>query len=319
MFLTLTVGACIALISQIYNMPGNLTSFLLIWAILALPIIYFMNAASVGVLYLLGIMWYFSATQDASLPIRKTWIYWLLLGAFIPFYKYLLGSKPNSGFIPIFNYLIPAAILYGFFMFTGNGSVILIGYFCLLGSFYMIGHLDRFKNMGLVRNGFWVIGAIGSIGILLVFSFYEAWEGLKNNIHIELWEGVSTAVAFLGAITLLGHHVKNKNINISNPIMPLFLIFIPIYFLGLSYPRIAQILVNILIMIIAILTIKKGVDYDHLGILNYGLIIISVLMMCRFFDSNISFVIRGLMFVAVGLSFFLTNYLLIKKRKTHGQ
>ena len=36
---------------------------------------------------------------------------------------------------------------------------------------------------------------------------------------------------------------------------------------------------------------------------------------CRFFDTNMSFVIRGLLFVAVGVGFFITNYVMLKKQK----
>jgi len=42
-------------------------------------------------------------------------------------------------------------------------------------------------------------------------------------------------------------------------------------------------------------------------------------VVCRFFDTNISFVLRGLMFVAVGAGFFFANSRLIKKRQQHEQ
>jgi hypothetical protein len=54
---------------------------------------------------------------------------------------------------------------------------------------------------------------------------------------------------------------------------------------------------------------------NHLGILNYGLVIISILVACRFFDTDMSFVLRGLIFVSLGLGFFAVNYWMIKKRK----
>jgi hypothetical protein len=54
---------------------------------------------------------------------------------------------------------------------------------------------------------------------------------------------------------------------------------------------------------------------NHLGILNFGLLIVLVLALCRFFDDRIPFVWRGFFFLATGISFFAANYFLLKKRK----
>lgn len=68
-----------------------------------------------------------------------------------------------------------------------------------------------------------------------------------------------------------------------------------------------------MIFIIGILTIRKGAKKNHLGVLNYGLLIITALVICRFFDTDLSSIIRRLLFVSVGIGFFLTNYWMLKK------
>jgi hypothetical protein len=75
------------------------------------------------------------------------------------------------------------------------------------------------------------------------------------------------------------------------------------------------VLTNILVFAIGILTIRDGAKFDNLGVLNYGLLIITALVVCRFFDTDLSFVIRGGLFVSVGIGFFATNYWMLKKRK----
>jgi len=77
------------------------------------------------------------------------------------------------------------------------------------------------------------------------------------------------------------------------------------------------VLINLFVFVIGMLTIKDGAKQDHLGILNSGLLIITALVICRFFDSDLSFVIRGILFISVGAGFFATNYWLLKKRKTN--
>ena len=39
-FLFLSIGGCISLISQIYHLPGDVSSFTFVWLLLTLPIIY---------------------------------------------------------------------------------------------------------------------------------------------------------------------------------------------------------------------------------------------------------------------------------------
>jgi hypothetical protein len=39
------------------------------------------------------------------------------------------------------------------------------------------------------------------------------------------------------------------------------------------------------------------------------------LVVCKFFDEDLSFITRGILFISVGIGFFVANYLVIKKRK----
>jgi hypothetical protein len=78
---------------------------------------------------------------------------------------------------------------------------------------------------------------------------------------------------------------------------------------------IGTILINLLVLAVGIFTIRRGLAMNHLGVLNYGLLIVAALVICRFFDTGISFVVRGLLFVAVGAGFFYANSRLIKRRK----
>ena len=65
------------------------------------------------------------------------------------------------------------------------------------------------------------------------------------------------------------------------------------------------------------ITVRNSAKADHLGELNYGLMIIAALVICRFFDTDLSFVTRGVLFILVGAGFFFANYRMLKKRETN--
>ncbi|MFE3870611.1 DUF2157 domain-containing protein [Flavobacterium sp. ZS1P70] len=49
------VGSSISLIAQVYSISGDLNSFLLIWMLLCLPLVYLLKSSIVSLLYLTGI------------------------------------------------------------------------------------------------------------------------------------------------------------------------------------------------------------------------------------------------------------------------
>jgi hypothetical protein len=103
-----------------------------------------------------------------------------------------------------------------------------------------------------------------------------------------------------------------------NPFEFVFLFFILIFLIGLNSP-VAVVLVNLLVLGLGIFLVRKGANLDHLGILNYGLLIIAILVTCRFFDSDLNFIIRGILFLIVGIGFFVSNLWMLKKRKANVQ
>ena len=155
--------------------------------------------------------------------------------------------------------------------------------------------------------------------ILLTLSFRWFWREISEfSYYYENYfttpEFFSALIFTLAAVTLFVYRHK-KGFHNFNPAISIFILFIFIFILGKQFPTTSVVLINFLILFNGIFTIWQGSKLNHLGILNYGLLTITALIICRFFDSNMSFVIRGLLFVIVGAGFFIANYLMIKKRR----
>ncbi len=103
-----------------------------------------------------------------------------------------------------------------------------------------------------------------------------------------------------------------------NPFYFAHIVFVISFLIAYFAPIISIIIINAYILTLGIYLIMKGVKNDMLATINYGLIIIICLMIFRFFDAKmIGFTIKGLIFMLLGISFFMVNYYMIKKRKTN--
>lgn len=321
-FLFFSVGASISLVSQIYNIPGDLGDFLLTWMLLCLPLIYVMNSSIVSLLYIVGITFYAGETSYWSQPQSVAYSYWLLLLAVLPHYYMLFKKIPESNFMIFHHWLLPISVVISLGTVADkNGSLMYIAYFSLFGLFYLVGNLAIFMHKKSKNNGYKILGTLGTIILLLTLSFDWFWKELSArdfqfNEILATPEFFAAVILSLLAAILLFFQLKNKSVNEIKPIAPIFILFIVTFILGL-YSTIAVVLINFFVFAIGILTIKDGAKKDHLGILNFGLLIITALVICRFFDTNLSFVFKGILFVSVGVGFFAANSWMLKKRKTN--
>ena len=321
-FLFFAVGASIALVSQIYNIPGDLGSFLLTWMLLFLPLLYVMNSSAGSLLYLSGITWYAGQTGYWSSSSSGAYLYWLLLALASPYYYFLLKKNPKSNFTTFHNWLIPLSVMIALGTVAERAEELMfVAYFSLFGLFWLVGSMDFFTQQKSKNNGYKLLSSLGTVVLLLMLSFDWFWKVLRRQ-HFQFREILTTpefltaAILSAAAAVLLYFHLRKKSLSDVEPPAPMFILFIIAFLIGLSSP-IAVLLINVYVFAVGILTIRDGAKKNHLGILNYGLLIIAALVVCRFFDTDLSFIIRGILFVAVGAGFFLANYLMLKKRKTN--
>jgi len=313
-FLFFAVSASIAMVSQIYNIPGDMASFLLTWMLLSLPLFYLLRSSLTALLYLIGITAFGVAEGYFNNTPGPIWTFWLLFIALLPYYYWLLKRKPEGNFTSFFNWLVPTSLIICLGLFSESGEeLILLAYLLLLSLFYLIGNYRVFKSLSIFSNGYLIIGLLGSLVILLFLSFDDFWQSWVELKFLQLFSNAEIwlVIALLGVSIYYMILQKWK----LKPLLwlPIFTFFI--FIVGLYSVLVPLILVNIFYLLIGIYFIKEGAKEDHLGLLNLGLLIIASLVVARFFDANLSFVIRGFLFLFVGSGFFIANYKMLKKRK----
>lgn len=315
-FLFFSVGACMALVSQIYNIPGDLSSFLLSWIVLGAPLIYLLKSRAIAILHIV-LSTYYVFEFGYSSGLDTPWLYLLLLVIWIPFYLQLLKNQSASNMASIFNWLLPLSMTICLGAFVGrSGFYGYLMYVILFGIFYNLGKIPYLHNQKLRRNGYLVIGSLGTVITLLIATFRWFWEEVARDAPSVSQAMYVAIVLFLMALGVLAYSYSKKWIKEFNLFRYIFILFTILFFIGIADEVIPTIVSNLLVLTSGLMAIKIGADRFHFGILNYGLLIVTSLVICRFFDTNMTFVIRGLLFVIVGLGFFLTNYIMLKKQKS---
>jgi uncharacterized membrane protein len=318
-FLVFAVGICIGLISQIYNLPGNMSSFMVTWSLLALPVVYVMNSSSASLLYIIGITYYACTTGYWESFHQENYLYWGLLLLVFPHYYYLFTKKSESNFFTFHNWFIPLSIVIVLGTLSKDaGRLMFVAYMSLFGLLYLIGGMPVLREQKIRDNGYLLLGSLGTVVLLLMLGFDWFWFDLRSSEFSTAFatspEFIATVIITVAAVALLIYQKAKQTPITMRPAEWVFIVFIGIFFWGMSSPYVV-IWINLLTLAIAVLTIREGAVRNHLGILNYGLLIITALIICRFFDINIGFVLKGLLFVLVGFGFFFANLWMIRKKK----
>jgi hypothetical protein len=66
-----------------------------------------------------------------------------------------------------------------------TGKLLFIAYFSLFGLLYLIGNSDLFNGQKVRNNGYKILGAFGTMVLLLALSFDGFWEELRvDNLQL---------------------------------------------------------------------------------------------------------------------------------------
>jgi uncharacterized membrane protein len=323
-FLMISIGIAISLISQTYHIYGKFERFLLIWMLLSLPLVYILRVTFPAVLYTIGISVWVIYIKDIG---QITAPFWLLFLIILPFY-YLIYKR--TGFSVRFQVLSWTLVLclcccLGIILEHKIPGLWIIIYSAFFSSMYLVGSLEYFEKRNILSNPFLAAGSMGTVILSILFTYKFSWEkigwdymrkGLRYHELGTVFDYVIAIIFLIAASLLLFYFIriqKEKTILFGVSYLVALVTFLivstsDVVFWGL-------ILFNGYLLTIGIVILINGIKENKLGKINYGMFILALLIVCRFFDSDISFVIRGLSFVLLGLGFITVNIMILKKKR----
>ncbi len=316
-FLACALCACVALISQIYHVSGDLSGYLLTCSLLMLPLLYLPGSFITALVYLAMITWYAWMTHfEHWSSLQKPWIVLPLLLAAVPFY--LLRAREagtGAGFWWLSLFMALATGVCSQLFFTDLEVEQALCMMAVASVFTLVPWLHTGREL---RTWPWVmVGALTILVLLFVFSFRGPWEDIGTPQVEGDMIGACALIFVCAALYLLSLRRRRPFERWPWPeAMGLMLVC---YGVGHYSPGLAALLVNVALLMMGVVNVRRGTEADSLSRMNLGLAIIGLTILMRFFDTDLDFVVRGLGFIAIGAGFLYMNVRAVRQRKKHAQ
>lgn len=315
--LTLAIGATISLIAQTYNISGDFGRFMLTWTLLALPVVYLLDASTPAVLYLVGItVWSADVRFNAGEPL---W-FWLLVGLVVPHLWRLVRVSWSQPRAVALCWALAVCLGVG----TGISASDMLGnwwiliYAGVLAAMYLVGERWFDEAARWWQRPFQTIGALGGFVLTLMLTCKWPWhETMAYGRHDYPAAELAVAGAWLVVAVVLWIESLARRRQAGSMLGALPVVAVIAYWIAAKNETgelLATILFDVFLFALGVGTLWRGLREDQLGVVNGGMLMLAGLIITRFFDSDLGFVVRGLAFIVVGIGFFATNLVLIRRK-----
>jgi hypothetical protein len=322
------IGTAIALVSQTYQIQGDFARFVLVWMLLALPIVYLFRTSLGLATYFVGAtVWVLSAKGHFFLDARPDdlWV-WVLLLLGVP--AFVARWRENRNGYGTVLTLTALAVATAFSLGRTDDLGAQSFWRCSFAGFWTVIYLVRavsFKDWRATRpHPFVAAGWIGIISLGTFLSFQDSWrtrpwqnavDFVPRHYPDVLASGIQ--VGWVLAALLFGWYAVWKYRREMN-LAPAG--FAPVAIIawgiaeGTGHPLVPSLILNFFLLALGVFTLLRGIRAGRVLEANLGMVVIAILGVARFFDSDLEFVVRGIAFIAIGLGFLVTNLVVFKRK-----
>jgi hypothetical protein len=215
----------------------------------------------------------------------------------------------------------------GLFLLMGTPFLFEAGYLfwtlTLLVGYQFLGHRYYSENLSILAKPFQFLSYGVLFSTLLTFSNRDTLSLLfefEKLSDLNSYTGAEVVYYFLGLLALIGMGTlswifsdkKTSLMKYMNLLPALVLLNMFIYYLegwtGINLDWVGWILMNAFVLAFGISAMIYGHREKYMLPMFYGLFLVGFQLWGRYFDTDISFWLKGLIFLGVGGIFFFINY-----------
>ncbi len=318
LLVALATGACILLVSQIYNMGGEWPDFLFWWFLLSLPLAWVLRSHTVVIFYLIAIaIWSVSQAERGKSWYDSPLLYpWLLLGL-LPYWP---GWKGTARLSVVVRWVMTMSAIVGLAsaavflteraaVYSGHDADAYLFLWALTAAVIAMVPLNQAGiNESTGRKPQVVLGSLWLLGYGVAATFQDVSghfvDGAVRAITLPwCWGLLAVLVAFVSAACLR----RRWAVLALASVVLLPLIALPFAHGGGGfYSLVVSALATLQLSIIGIALIVLELA-GRRGAPRLGASLLSVLIIARMADSQLSLLSKGLAFIGVGVAFLLFN------------
>lgn len=337
------VATAISLISQTYQIQGTFDEFMKVWLLLSIPIVYLLRTTLGAVVYLVGtLVWVFARLTHFYVRMPDPMFFWILFLLIVPYFLIRYRKDRDSRETAALGIAMTIALTFGVAL-TADFAKSDLGGIAYAGFFTAI-YLCGIKFFPRTDERLHIVALLGGIGIgvtAVVLSFESSWHigreffwgdrTLTANIAFTLEFLFPLTAIALAVFDLLRRRFQFSLAATAFPIVtaiawgvanlcerpaptPTDRVSIFDRWPSTRCSFAAAAIINCYALWLGIDILVRGIRSNSLARANFGLLLIAALAISRFFDSELSFVTRGLGFIVVGAGFLAANIFLFKKR-----
>ena len=325
-FALLSIGATIALIGQTYHLSDDFGLFMLTWMLVALPLVYLLDAALPAILYLIGISTMAGHYRYLDSPTLAFWPLAALLAPYI--WRTVRSNRYHVRSVYLLWFAaIALAINTGICLERSLPGLWIVIYACLFAVFYLTGSF--WFNEG---NTFWqrpllTLGGAGIAVLAYILTFGGVWHEIgwhywryyddTRGWVVAIQDYVLAGGLLLVAICLLVTSLRRrKPFSLILGIFPLLvvLVWVSVSLLDAVMPVPIRTIMNLYVLLIGLSTLVTGIKALKLGTVNLGMLVLAALIIARFFDSHVNILFKGIIFILLGLGFLAANLLIVRRK-----
>lgn len=324
LFLTLSIGASISLVAQTYHIPGDLGGFLFSWSLLTLPIIYLLGSSLPAALFLVGITFWAGYEQSSS---RHAVMFWPLIASAVPHVWIATKADAYSTRSVWLRWALALCLCVatGITLEKTIPGLWIIVYSSMFAVMYYAG-AQWFRGVdNIFRKPLHTVGSCGIAVLALLFTYDFAWDDIgwryyRSGNRFYEWAAapdyILTVLLVVAAVILIVRSLrageKYKLLLGSFSLLAILSFCIEALW---GVEEIPMLIFNVYLFVLGVGTIIYGARTSRLSAVNSGMFVVSALIVARFFDSDMGFLSRGIVFIVLGIGFLTTNLVMAGKMK----